>query len=144
MAKKIKTDSLLSPIFKIQEIDLMDYRLSPMPFAQPTAFEFDLEIKQLHQPKEALSLITTILIIKDDLNVICGNLTMCCSFRVENLSEILKDETNIKKLNLMLNQTTVSTARGVLFGLFRGTFLHNAILPVLDEAQLKLLSTSKI
>lgn len=141
MAKKIKT---ISPTFKIQEINLMDYRLSPTPITPPTAFEFDLEIQQLHQPKDALSWITTILVIKDDLNIICGNLTMCCSFRVENLSEILKDEEQVQKLNLMLNQITISTARGVLFGLFRGTFLHNAILPVLDEGHLKLLPASKI
>ena len=33
-----------------------------------------------------------------------------------------------------LNSISISTTRGMMFSAFRGTFLHNAILPLIDPA----------
>jgi len=33
-----------------------------------------------------------------------------------------------------INSLSLSTSRGILFMLFRGTFLHSAILPIIDSS----------
>jgi hypothetical protein len=37
----------------------------------------------------------------------------------------------------LLNSVSVSTVRGMMFSAFKGTFLHNAVLPVIDPKTFK-------
>ena len=142
MAKKNTTPSqsiLIEPIYQIRNIDLLDYALSS-PQTAPTTFQFDIKLEQQHQLKDALSFITAMLIIKSPNDITCGHLSMRCVFSIENLAEIVKHDDSVKALSLKLNQITLSTARGLLFGLFRGTILHQAILPLVDVSALKSMS----
>ncbi|MBK9509857.1 MAG: hypothetical protein IPO04_10510 [Cytophagaceae bacterium] len=36
-----------------------------------------------------------------------------------------------------INSVTLSTIRGIAFSYFKGTFLHNAILPIIDVSELQ-------
>jgi hypothetical protein len=128
------TATIIEPIYQIRNINLIDYALFAPSESVQNAFQFDVKLEQKHQLKESLSLITAILVIKNADEVICGNLSIGCTFSVENLTEIIKHEASIKTLSLKLNQITISTARGVLFGMFRGTVLHHAVLPLVDVA----------
>ena len=62
-----------------------------------------------------------------------------CIYNIKNLSDFVKE----KKVELpeqfivTINSISLSTIRGVLFTLFRGTHLHNVILPILDPKEFK-------
>ena len=49
------------------------------------------------------------------------------------------EEKNFKlteELKDVLNSISISTTRGVMFSTFKGTYLHNALLPVVDARQM--------
>lgn len=86
---------------------------------------------------------------------VTGNDNKCkyASFKVSciyNVSEILKFvDSKTKKYNFpdsfvtALNSISYSTARGVMFSQFKGTFLHNAVLPIIDPSQFQLVPKVK-
>ena len=61
-------------------------------------------------------------------------------FEVENFADFINEENgdvNLPEiLSNSLNSITLSTVRGLMFSGFKGTFLHNAILPVIDPNSL--------
>ena len=65
-----------------------------------------------------------------------GQVNASCLYYVENFEQYFNKEKNA--LNLpqgvitMLNSISISTTRGVMYGVFRGTFLNGAILPVVN------------
>jgi hypothetical protein len=71
-----------------------------------------------------------------------GSITTSCIFQIDNWSEIVTTtETGQFKLPepiiIMLNSISISTTRGIMFSQFKGTFLHNAVLPIIDPKQFK-------
>lgn len=61
------------------------------------------------------------------------------TFEVEDLEKCFQacNSGNLDKTLLTtLNAIAISTTRGIMFMAFRGTHLHNAILPVIDPASL--------
>ena len=117
--------------YQLKQIELNNFTLIP-PSEMPQEFEFDVQIKQRIQAKENLVVVSITLGIKNPQDIALGNVSLLCVFEVENLEELVKNKNSIKDLGLVLNTITIATARGVMFGLFRGTFLHNAILPIVD------------
>ena len=117
--------------YQLKQIELNNFTLIP-PSEMPQEFEFDVQIKQRIQAKENLVVVSITLGIKNPQDIALGNVSLLCVFEVENLEELVKNKNSMKDLGLVLNTITIATARGVMFGLFRGTFLHNAILPIVD------------
>lgn len=69
-------------------------------------------------------------------------ITVSCFFEVKNLeSKITMKEDGIiaipSGLLQVLNSISISTTRGVMFSSFKGTHMHNAILPMLDPSRFK-------
>jgi hypothetical protein len=72
-----------------------------------------------------------------------GKYVACCSFVIENFEEIVvKNQFNKLEVpeNVIdtLNSISISTIRGLMFGAFKGTFLHHAILPIIDPKLVKI------
>jgi hypothetical protein len=70
-----------------------------------------------------------------------ASLEIDCIFHIDNFEELVqtKEYPIIHvdgHLNGILNELSFSTARGIVFSLFRGTYLHTAILPILIPNQL--------
>ncbi len=122
--------------YQLKQIELNNFTLIP-PSEMPQEFEFDVQIKQRIQAKENLVVVSINLNINNPQNIALGNVSLLCVFEVENLEELVKKKNSMKDLGLVLNTITIATARGVMFGLFRGTFLHNAILPIVDVQMLQ-------
>ncbi len=64
-----------------------------------------------------------------------ASLGLSCIFLVPDIGSYELKPNRIplpNELLLLLNTVTIGTARGVLFSEFRGTFLHEALLPVID------------
>ena len=125
-------NNLIEPRFSIRSIDLLNFTLAPYQGEMATQFNFDVEVNQLTDLANKVFASKISLSIKDGKGMPSGNLSLSCTFEVENLNEINAHKPSLESLGLKLNQITISTARGVMFGLFRGTFLHNAVLPIVD------------
>lgn len=70
-------------------------------------------------------------------DVKCGSLTSLFWYSIEDFDAVIKKNKSGKSdipegLKVTLNSISISTARGMLFSAFRGTALHDAILPVID------------
>jgi hypothetical protein len=81
--------------------------------------------------------IVTVEVKSEDQNYLLGSLAISCIYNIVNFDEIIKIDPSGRidipqPLIEILNSFSISTARGVMFTSFKGTFLHNAFLPIID------------
>lgn len=142
MAKSIKksnketaVQAVLVPKYQLKSIALGEFTLSARPNDNDVeGYQFDVQIKQQVVLKEGNIIANITLGIKDEGNVSLGNLSLFCVFEVENLRELINDKEAFEAFGLEINKITIGTARGAMFVLFRGTALHDAILPIADAS----------
>ena len=102
------------------------------------AFTFEIKTEiQLNQENEFIIVIIGVQILNEAKDFQLGSLTTSNIFLVENYESIVTQDNNGKVsipdgLVTTLNSISISTTRGVMWNTFKGTFLHNAILPILD------------
>jgi hypothetical protein len=128
---------------KLKAIELLNSSLQ-LPVGQSEAitnFNFNINIESRADATNKLIFVIVHIGIKtDDKSNILGALSVSCIFEIINFEEVIKTEPD-GKLNIpqplidRLNSISISTARGVMFSTFKGTFLHNAILPVIEQKQ---------
>lgn len=128
--------------FQIRSVDLLGNYLSipkePNINIQEFSFDINLERKVDHNLK-SLVVITNIDItsISDTSNKL-GSVSTATVFTIENFNEVIKMDENKLTHHIsdammdILNSISISSTRGVMSQIFRGTFLHHAVLPILD------------
>ncbi|MDI1322261.1 MAG: hypothetical protein PSV36_05895 [Algoriphagus sp.] len=125
--------------FQIRGMEILDSCLnaptSPLP-SNPK-FQFDLAIEhRVNLENKFVIVICKVGIRSESKEILYGELRGSCIFFVEKLDEYFIQESN--KLTLpddfvvTLNSVTISSIRGLMFSFFRGTFLHQAVLPIVD------------
>ena len=128
---------------QIRAIELLNSSLH-VPAAQNTAvttFNFNISIEsKADTPNKLVFVIVHIEIKNDDHSHVLGALSVSCIFEIINFDEIVKIDENGKldipqTLIETLNIISISTTRGVMFSTFKGTFLHGAVLPIIDPKQ---------
>ena len=73
-------------------------------------------------------------IFTEDNAFILGKLSSSLIFEFENLASFVVDK-EVKlpsDIIIAINSISISTIRGIMFSTFKGTYLHNAFLPVID------------
>lgn len=136
-------DGAMQITFKIKGIELVDFKLNQPkePLALETVFSFDINLEQHMIPEQKIVAI----LVRIDINInndkknSCASMAASCIFDVENLHEFLSEDSKQVQLPDMilttLNSISLSTVRGLMFGKLMGTYLHNAILPIVDPKQ---------
>lgn len=125
--------------FQIRGMEILDSCLnaptSPLP--PNPQFQFDLAIEhRINLENNFVIVICKVGIRNESKETIFGELRGSCIFFVEKLKDYFDQQTN--KLSLpddfvvTLNSVTISSMRGLMFSFFRGTFLHQAVLPIID------------
>lgn len=126
--------------FQLRAIELHEVIINkPAPGTTPPArFNFDLTIESNVDAPQKLVINSIKVNIKgDNLEVVLGSITCATIFSVANFEEVInmKSET-LAEINESfgeaLNSISISTTRGVMFAELKGTFLHNAFLPIID------------
>lgn len=88
-----------------------------------------------------ISVICTLKISDADDNLHLGGITVACIFELTDFEPYVKRaplKVNFPEHFLQsINSITLSTVRGISFSHFKGTFLHHAILPIVDIATLE-------
>jgi hypothetical protein len=143
---KDKSKEIQNINFQIKVVDLVkSFLAAPVKqFTTVPNFNFTINLEQkLDHTNKCLIVITNVEITTtDDLDTILGSASVACVFSIENYDEVVTIDKNkhahIKDVTSnVLNSISISTTRGVLSQIFRGTILHHAILPVLDPKSFK-------
>lgn len=133
-----ENEPIIKPQFNIRGIELLHFTVSPQYNLTSKEFQFDVQMNQEMSLKDKIVFSKITLAIKDIQGLLLGNLSLLCTYEVENLNNIVLHKPSATELVIEFNQVTISTARGVIFGLFRGTALHHAILPIVDAKAFKI------
>lgn len=129
---------------QIKAIELLNNSIILPPNAKNpiTNFNFNLNIEsKADVTKKLVFVIVNVEIKNDDQSLIIGTISVSCVYEIFNFEEVIKIEVDGKinmppKLVETLNIISISTTRGVMFSTFKGTFLHNAFLPIIDPKML--------
>lgn len=130
--------------FQLTNIEILESEIKTPkePLVNNIVFSFDIALEQrFNVEQELIFVICDITIFpQDNPEQKLGKYRSSCIFKVNNLSKYIAEN---KKINLSenfivtLNSVALSTTRGLMFSLFKGTFLQGAILPLLDPSQYK-------
>jgi hypothetical protein len=133
--------------FQIQGIELVE---SSFKFSEQRGgndvFRFNINLEHLFNgDKDVLIVKTEINILDESSTEVVGNIKTHVAFNILNLAKYFKDnKPNLPEVFVStLNSISISTTRGMMFSAFRGTFLHNAILPLIDPTFKKQPKNSK-
>lgn len=128
--------------FQIRSVDLLGSYLStpkePNLNLQEFSFDINLERKVDHNLKSLIVITNVDITPLSDTSQKLGNVSTACVFTIENFHEVIKMDENKLTHTIsdammdILNSISISSTRGVMSQIFRGTFLHHAVLPILD------------
>lgn len=105
-------------------------------------FIFNIAVEQkIDQTNHLILVFVNTNILTKGVDQPLGSLSTLCIFHVANFDDVIKKEEGRLVLPdhfvSLLSSISISTSRGVMFTFFRGTYLHKAILPVIDPLNLK-------
>lgn len=131
---------------QIKAIELLNgsLQLPAVPNTTFTIFNFNIGIEsKADAPNKLFFVIVHIEIKNDDNSIVLGALSVSCIFEIANFEEVIQiDESGRldipQRLIETLNSISISTTRGVMFSTFKGTFLHGAVLPIIDPTQFQI------
>ena len=125
--------------FQIKAIDLLDLNVehpkAQLQRAVTFKFNINVEIKIVNENNLVIAIVSVEILDNETADkfafIKASNI-----FWIENFSSFLNSETNKvdfpKQFLTIVNSISISTVRGIMFSQFRGTFLHGAILPIID------------
>ncbi len=125
---------------QLKSIELLKGSISlpSVPEVSLNNFNFNISLEsKADATNKILFVIVSVEIRSEDQNHVLGSLAVSCIYSIVNFDEVVKIEADGKldipqPLVEILNSISISTARGVMFSTFKGTFLHNAFLPIVD------------
>lgn len=130
--------------FQLTNIEILESEIKAPsePLPNNIIFSFDIALEQrFNVEQELIFVICDITTFpQENSEQKLGKYRSSCIFKVKNLKEYIAEN---KKINLSenfiitINSVALSTTRGLMFSFFKGTFLHGAILPLLDPSQYK-------
>lgn len=134
-----KKETTIEVQYQIRAIEILESSLntpqSPVP--ENILFKFDINLEhRLNNEKKLIIVVCTVSIRNKNKEQLFGHLKTSCVFNVNNWEEFIDKDSNKLKFPTdfltQLNSITISSTRGLLFSALRGTFLHNAVLPIID------------
>lgn len=129
---------------QLKAIELLNNAIVLPPNAKTpiTNFNFNINIEsKADATKNLVFVIVNVEIKNDDQSLTVGSISVSCVYEIFNFNDAIKldNEGRINippKLVETLNIISISTTRGVMYSTFKGTFLHNAFLPIIDPKML--------
>ena len=126
--------------FRIVALDILEANLAlpPQNLTKEIVFQFDVNLEhRWNTDDDIFIVVTTISIFSNDKEYLLSKFKTNTVFKVEELAKHV-DTANSKNnmptdVILDLNELAISTTRGSLFSFLKGTYLHNAILPIINQ-----------
>jgi hypothetical protein len=124
--------------YRLGGIELVFKSMNPIPITGVgTQFLFDLRVEiKVHAEHKLVIPFVTIKVSGGEEKIELANIGVSCLFEVEDFEKlIIQNEQGLYTVPPLLEAAVrpiaISTARGVMYSEFRGTYLNNAILPVI-------------
>ncbi len=124
---------------QLKGVELLNFHLNKPnePIDPQTTFTFNINIEhRINKDKELIIVTASIDILHEQKKIKLGSFSASCGYEISNIGNFITtndNQVNIpENLIFTLNSVTISTVRGMMFSQFRGTFLHNAVLPLAD------------
>jgi hypothetical protein len=141
-----ETANITAASFQLKGIELLkgSLNLPPATAEAQTNFNFGINIEaKANQGLKLVFIVVHVDISESPQQILLGSLSVSCIYEVQNYEQVVTHELDGKiKVNNqllgLLNSISISTTRGVMFAMFKGTYLHNAFLPVVDPTQFKI------
>ncbi|HLZ88406.1 MAG TPA: hypothetical protein VKQ52_14220 [Puia sp.] len=125
---------------RLKGIELLNSAINLPPVAEVAFTDFSYTINVESKADGANQLIFVVITVEvrsDEYSFVLGVLSISCIYTHVHFEKIVKSTSGRKvdipqALKDILNEMSLSTMRGVMFATFKGTFLHNAFLPMID------------
>lgn len=131
--------------FSLKGIDLLECRIiqPKTQGADLNVFHYDILIEhQVNNELNILQVVTHVELFNEARDFNFGAIKVGCAFELDDLKKYFDNKTKNyiipKGIIEVLNSVSISTTRGVMFSQLRGTYLHNAILPIIDPKTFKI------
>jgi hypothetical protein len=129
---------------RIKGVELLKTQINlPSPEFSPKEFQFNIDLETRFDPVQKIAIIVTSSEVKADSKPeLLAVVSSACIFGIDNFDEVFKIVSEDKidapdEIMYILISISISTMRGVMFEQFRGTYLHGAVLPIIDPKQFK-------
>jgi hypothetical protein len=130
--------------FQLVNIEILESEIKAPkePLPNSLIFSFDIALEQRFNIEQELIFVVCDITIfpQDNPEQKLGKYRSSCNFKVNNLKKYTTEKKKIdipENFIITINSVALSTTRGLMFSLFKGTFLQGAILPLLDPSQYK-------
>lgn len=138
--KTAKTKHKQKMNFQLKGINLLEVSVKhpQKKLQEKITFHFNINIEHRINPDSRQIFVLTTVNVSDanEKGTLLGNVRTSCNFEIQNFNDFYDAEKKRaflpEAIQHVLNSIAISTTRGVMFSQFRGTFLHNAYLPVID------------
>lgn len=128
--------------FRIKRIETLNSSLkTPEVREEVVTFNFEINIRQGVNAQDRIVLaIASVEIYSLNSTVLLGSYEAAFSFEFEDFEDVFPETASMEvpeNLSTAINSICISTTRGLMFGAFKGTYLHNAILPLINPLSLQ-------
>lgn len=128
--------------FQIKHIELLEFSFKHpnRNFPENSRFRFDMQLKQsLNLEENNVIVVSQYKIFHDDEKEQIADAKISCIFHLHDIKQYSIESTEFslsEQLITILNSISISTSRGVLFSLFKGTPLQTVILPIVNPMEI--------
>lgn len=125
--------------FQLKGIELLDINLKhpQVQLSEERTYDFNVNIQHLINHEEKRVVVnTTVEAIHREGQSAHAFIKTKCVFFIENFSDFIVENTNEvnfpQQFIVTLNTIALSTTRGIMYCHFKGTFMHDVLLPIVD------------
>lgn len=137
--------------FRFNTVQIISKRVAEMQpeiLNKPFNFQITVEIKVQRPSKLVIAYVYAKILFEGNPESV-ADFTVACGFQIDEFEEYIKtNEAGIsivpQPFDELIRPISISTARGVIYSDLRGTYLQNAIMPVIFMNQFKAISKEDI
>ncbi len=130
--------------FQIKGIEILDsYLQTPrQQIPKDLAYQFNLNIEhRIDLEKKLVMVLTNVSCFVDNETGDLSRFNASCIYYLPEIEKYFDDKSANVKLPdhfiITINSISISTTRGLMFSFLRGTYLHNAVIPLIDPNAFK-------
>lgn len=127
--------------YQLKSIELLEINLQhpQIQLNQERTYNFNINIEQrINNEEKLIVVITFVDLIYENDNQSHASIKTSCIFSIANFQDFIVGNTNEVKFPdqfvVALNSISLSTTRGIMFTSFKGTFMHNVLMPIVDPS----------